>query len=107
MQGDVVRDFINRVGAAGLIVIFSLVFFAFLAGGIVAHRLTASNSAQVQQQGERQDQQGDQQTGDQQAGDQQGEQKNQGDGQSKTKPKPPSQGSSHASGSREDSPEND
>jgi hypothetical protein len=97
MQGDVVRDFINRVGAPGLIVIFSLVFFAFLAGGIVAHRLTTTNSAQVQQQGERQDQQGEQQ----------GEQENQGEGQSKTKPKPPSRGSSHASGSREGSPEND
>jgi hypothetical protein len=107
MQGDVVRDFINRVGAPGLIVIFSLVFFAFLAGGIVAHRLTTTNSAQLQQQGEQRDQQGDQQAGDQQAGDQQGEQENQGDGHSTTKPKPPSQGSSHASGSREDSPESD
>jgi hypothetical protein len=85
MQGDVVRDFINRVGAPGLIVAFSLVFFAFLAGGIVAHRLNASNSAAVQQQG------GDQ--ADQQ-GDQKDETQGQGNGNSngKTKPKPPNQG---------------
>jgi hypothetical protein len=80
MQGDVVRDFINRVGAAGLIVIFSLVFFAFLAGGIVAHRLNASNSAAVQQHGEQADQQGDQKD------------ETQGEGSGTAKPKQPDQG---------------
>ena len=47
--GDVVRNAISRIGMAGLILIVSMVIFAFLAGGVVVHRLGTSPTATVEQ----------------------------------------------------------
>ena len=58
MCGDVVASLINRVGMAGLILIGSLVIFAFLAGGVVIHRLNTTPAAAGQQE-EQQAEQGE------------------------------------------------
>ena len=56
MIGDVVRGLISRVGMAGSILIVSLVIFAFLAGGVVVHRLNTAPVASSQEQQEQNDQ---------------------------------------------------
>jgi len=56
MIGDVVRGMISRVGMAGSILIVSLVIFAFLAGGVVVHRLNTAPVASSQEQQEQNDQ---------------------------------------------------
>jgi len=48
--GDLVRNFVSRVGLAGIILIASLVIFAFLAGGVVVHRLETTPTAAGQQE---------------------------------------------------------
>ena len=53
-----VARLINRVGMAGLILVGSLVIFAFLAGGVVIHRLDATPTA-AGQQAEQQAEQGE------------------------------------------------
>jgi len=58
MCGDVVASLINRVGMAGLILVASLVIFAFLAGGVVIHRLNTTPAAAGQQE-EQQAEQGE------------------------------------------------
>ena len=58
MCGDVVASLINRVGMAGLILVASLVIFAFLAGGVVIHRLNTTPAAAGQQE-EKQAEQGE------------------------------------------------
>jgi len=58
MCGDVVASLINRVGMAGLILVGSLVIFAFLAGGVVIHRLNTTPAA-AGQQAEQQPEQGE------------------------------------------------
>ena len=58
MCGDVVASLINRVGMAGLILVASLVIFAFLAGGVVIHRLNTTPTAAGQQE-EQQAEQGE------------------------------------------------
>ena len=45
-----VASLINRVGLAGLILVGSLVIFAFLAGGVVIHRLNTTPAAAGQQE---------------------------------------------------------
>lgn len=45
-----VTSLVSRIGAAGLILIASLVIFAFLAGGVVVHRLETSPTASGQQE---------------------------------------------------------
>jgi len=52
----VVRNLISRIGMAGLILIVSLVIFAFLAGGVVVHRLNTAPMASSQEQQEQNDQ---------------------------------------------------
>ena len=52
MVGDVVRNFISRIGLAGAILVASMVIFAFLAGGVVVHRLETTPTASSEQQGE-------------------------------------------------------
>jgi len=54
--GDVVRNAISRIGMAGLILIVSMVIFAFLAGGVVVHRLQTSQTASVDQSDKQDDQ---------------------------------------------------
>ena len=54
--GDVVRNLISRIGMAGSILIVSLVIFAFLAGGVVVHRLNTAPVASSQEQQEQNDQ---------------------------------------------------
>ncbi len=54
--GDVVRNAISRIGVAGLILIVSMVIFAFLAGGVVVHRLGTSQTATVEQPDKQDDQ---------------------------------------------------
>ena len=54
--GDVVRNAISRIGMAGLILIVSMVIFAFLAGGVVVHRLGTSPTATVEQPDKQDDQ---------------------------------------------------
>lgn len=44
-----VTSLISRLGTAGLILIASLVIFAFLAGGVVVHRLETAPTAAGQQ----------------------------------------------------------
>jgi len=56
MIGDVVRGMISRVCMAGSILIVSLVIFAFLAGGVVVHRLNKAPVASSQEQQEQNDQ---------------------------------------------------
>ena len=58
MCGDVVASLINRVGMAGLILVGSLAIFAFLAGGVVIHRLNTTPAA-AGQQAEQQAEQGE------------------------------------------------
>ena len=53
-----VASLINRVGMAGLILVGSLVIFAFLAGGVVIHRLDVTPTA-AGQQAEQQAEQGE------------------------------------------------
>ena len=50
--GDVVSNAIQRLGMTGLILVVSLVIFAFLAGGVVIHRLEATPTASSEQQTE-------------------------------------------------------
>ena len=47
-----VRNFFSRIGLAGAILIASLAIFAFLAGGVVVHRLETTLTASSEQQGE-------------------------------------------------------
>ena len=47
-----VRSLTSRIGLAGLILMASLVIFAFLAGGVVVHRLETTPTASSEQQGE-------------------------------------------------------
>ena len=47
--GDVVRNAISRIGMAAVILMVSMVIFAFLAGGVVVHRLQTSPMATVEQ----------------------------------------------------------
>ena len=54
--GDVVRNAISRIGMAGLILIVSMVIFAFLAGGVVVHRLGTLQTATVEQPDKQDDQ---------------------------------------------------
>jgi hypothetical protein len=46
-----VQRLIGRLGAAGVILVASLVFFAFLGGAAAVHKLQAANAATVKQQG--------------------------------------------------------
>jgi len=48
----VVRNFFSRIGLAGAILIASLAIFAFLAGGVVVHRLDTTPTASSEQTGE-------------------------------------------------------
>jgi len=50
--GDVVSNAIQRLGMTGLILVVSLVIFAFLAGGVVIHRLETAPTASSEQQTE-------------------------------------------------------
>ena len=54
--GDVVRNAISRIGMAAVILIVSMVIFAFLAGGVVVHRLQTSQTASVEQSDKQDDQ---------------------------------------------------
>ena len=47
-----VRNFFSRIGLAGAILIASLAIFAFLAGGVVVHRLETTPTASSEQAGE-------------------------------------------------------
>ena len=47
-----VRNFFSRIGLAGAILIASLAIFAFLAGGVVVHRLDTTPAASSEQAGE-------------------------------------------------------
>ena len=49
-----VRNFFSRIGLAGAILVASLAIFAFLAGGVVVHRLETTPTASSEQQGEQQ-----------------------------------------------------
>ena len=50
--GDVVRNAISRIGMAAVLLMVSMVIFAFLAGGVVVHRLETTPTASSEQQGE-------------------------------------------------------
>ena len=47
-----VRNFFSRIGLAGAILVASMVIFAFLAGGVVVHRLETTPTASSEQAGE-------------------------------------------------------
>ena len=49
-----VRNFYSRIGLAGAILVASMAIFAFLAGGVIVHRLETTPTASSEQQGEQQ-----------------------------------------------------
>ena len=80
-----VRNFFSRIGLAGAILVASLAIFAFLAGGVVVHRLETTPTASEQQ----------------------GEQAGEND-QGESKPKHANHGQGHSKSSNEaDETEND